>query len=90
MMSENITIGTITLPHWPIGCESQWFQQLSLSCRDYKAQHAGIASASKVGPRVVGEQEQIQRDERIEGVVMLAWWKKRLTGEQEGLDGDSD
>ena len=81
---------TITLLHWLTGYESQWFQQLSLSCRDGKVQSAGIAFVSKVGRRVVGGQEQIRWDARIEGVVVLARWKKQSTGEQEGQGHGSE
>jgi len=37
----------------------------------------------------VREQEQIRRVARIE-VVVLVWWKKQSTGEQEGLGDGSD
>jgi len=38
----------------------------------------------------VREQEQIRRDVRVEVVVTLAWRKKQLIDEQEGLGDDSD
>jgi hypothetical protein len=40
--------------------------------------------------QVVREQEQLRRVARIEVVVVLAWWMKQSTGEQEGLGDDSD
>lgn len=83
-------MATITLLHWPIGYESQWFQQLSLSSHGDEVQDAGIVSVSRAALRVVREQEQIRRDERVEAVVVLARWKKQLTGEQEGLGDGSD
>jgi len=81
---------TITLLHLLKGYESRWFQQFSLSYRDDKARHAGIASVSKAGRQVVRERGQIRWDVRVEAGVVLAWWKKQSTGEQEGQDNGSD
>jgi len=61
---------TITPLRWPIGYESQWFRQPYLSCRDDMVRDAGIVSASRVGCRVVREQEQIRLGARS-GVVVV-------------------